>query len=115
MAIGLISVSLMLVLSLIPAGIHSAQRAEDIQSAAAWSRRLLESAPVPETFPISTDMARTEHQMTIGRTRFKAVRTLFTRPGEHFLYHIEVETSWDPEARPLKLSLTRYNPAGPKP
>ena len=39
-AIGLIAVSLMMVLALIPAGIHSAQRAENVQSAAAWSRRL---------------------------------------------------------------------------
>ena len=46
-AIGLIAVSLMMVLALIPAGIHSAQRAENVQSAAAWSRQLIEDAPVP--------------------------------------------------------------------
>ena len=51
-AIGLIAVSLMLVLALIPAGIQSSQRAENVQSAAAWARELMEDAPVPEEFPI---------------------------------------------------------------
>lgn len=114
-AIGLISVSLMLVLALIPAGIHSAQRAEDIQSAAAWSRELLEKAPVPETFPIPADMAVTTHSTKLGKTYFEAVRRLTTIPDQAFVYRIEVVTTWDPEAQPLSISMTRYNPAGPEP
>ena len=114
-AIGLVAVSLMLVLSLIPAGIHSAQRSEDIQAAAAWSRQLLEDAPVPETFPIPADIAQTQHTLKIGRTNYTATRRLFTQPGEHFLYHVEVVMTWDPEARPLTMTLTKYNPAGPEP
>lgn len=114
-AIGLIAVSLMLVLSLIPAGIHSAQRAEDIQTAAAWSRGLLESAPVPEKFPIPNDIAQETFSKKLGVTEFTAKRRLYLKPGEHFLYHIEVETVWKEGLRPLKLSLTRYNPAGPEP
>ena len=114
-ALGLVSVSLMLVLSLIPAGIHSAQRAEDIQSAAAWSRELLETAPLPETFPIPSDQAESQHEAKLGHTHFKATRRLSTVPGRAFVYRIEVETTWDPEAQPIKLSFTRYNPAGPEP
>lgn len=114
-AIGLVAISLMLVLSLIPAGIHSAQRSEDIQTAAAWTRELLEGAPVPETFPIETAIASETFTKKLGQTNFTAVRKLFTKPGEKYLYHIEVETSWDDGIKPLKLGLTRYDPAGPLP
>jgi len=114
-AIGLISVSLMLVLALIPAGIHSAQRAENVQAAAAWSRELLENAPVPEEFPIPDEMAESQHSVKIGNTEFEATRTVSTIPGENFLYRIEVETTWREGVEPLKLSLTRFNPAGPEP
>lgn len=115
MAIGLISVSLMLVLALIPAGIHSAQRAENVQSAAAWSRQLLESAPVPEEFPIPTAIAKEDFTTTIGRTEYKAERRLSTIPGKNFIYRIEVETKWEEGVRPIKLSMDKYNPAGPGP
>lgn len=114
-AVALIAVSLMLVLALIPAGIHSAQRAENVQAAAAWSRQLLENAPVPEEFPIPPEIAKTEHQAKIGSTNFTAVRTLSTIPGESYLYKIEVETNWDDAVEPVRLSLTKYDPAGPEP
>jgi Tfp pilus assembly protein PilV len=114
-AIGLIAVSLMLVLSLIPAGIHSAQRAEDVQGAVAWSRQLMESAPVPEEFPIPADLARKTFQITLGKTNFEAVRTLSTIPGKSYLYRIDVETTWNDGVRPIRLSLTKFNPAGPEP
>ena len=114
-AIALIAVSLMLVLALIPAGIHSAQRAENVQAAAAWSRQLLENAPVPDEFPIPSEIARTEHQTKIGSTDFSAVRTLNTIPGESYLYKVAVETTWGEAVEPVRLSLTKYNPAGPEP
>lgn len=114
-AIGLISVSLMLVLSLIPAGIHSAQRAEDIQAAAAWSRALLENAPIPETFPIPPAQAQSDFAEKIGHTKFRARRRLSTESGRPYLFRIEVETTWDGAQRPLKLSMLKYNPAGPLP
>ncbi len=114
-AIGLIAVSLMMVLALIPAGIHSAQRAENVQSAAAWSRQLIEDAPVPEEFPIAPDIAEEQFEMKIGRTNYRAVRRLSTMPGEHFVYRIDVETTWDEAQQPVKLSLVKYNPAGPEP
>jgi prepilin-type N-terminal cleavage/methylation domain-containing protein len=114
-AIGLIAVSLMLVLALIPAGIQSAQRAENVQSAAAWSRQLIEDAPVPEEFPIPDSIAKENFQETIGRTKYRAERRLSTVPGEFFMYRIEVEIEWDEGVRPLTLSLVKYNPAGPAP
>ncbi len=113
-AIGLIAASLMLVLALIPAGVHSAQRAEDIQGALAWSRQLIESAPVPEEFPIAAELALSTHHIKLGHTEFEATRTLSVVPGESFLYRIEVETTWNDAVKPLKLSLTRFDPAGPE-
>lgn len=114
-ALGLIAVSLMLVLAMIPAGIHSSQRAEDVQSATAWSRQLLEDAPAPTAFPIPADLATQEFTTQIGRTHFRAIRRIATIPGESFTYRVEVETHWDEEAQPVKLSLLKYNAEGPEP
>lgn len=112
-ALGLIAVSLMLILGLIPAGIRSSQRAADIQAAAAWSRLLIEQTPPPTEFPITAELAQSNHQQQIGSTIFQAKRQV-TVQGP-YLYRIEVETTWDAADRPLGLSLTRYNPAGPEP
>ena len=114
-AIGLIAVSLMLVLALIPAGIHSAQRAENIQAAAAWSRKLIETAPLPEVFPIPAGMEDEKFEEKIGNTYFSADRRLSLLEGQPYLYRIEVETTWREAVQPVKLSVTRYNPAGPEP
>lgn len=110
-ALGLIAISLMLILGLVPAGVHSAQRASDVQSATAWSRQLLESTPPPSEFPIPASEATSSHEMKIGKTWFRATRRL-TSPGP-YLYRIEVETTWDDGSRPLQLSLTRFSPGGP--
>ena len=114
-AIALMAVSLMLVLSLIPAGIRSAQRAENIQAATAWSRQLLEEAPTPEEFPILEEIRKTEHELKIGHTNFSAVRRLSLVEDKFFLYRIEVVANWSEASRPLTLSATRFNPAGPVP
>lgn len=111
-ALGLIAVSLMLILGMIPAGIQSSQRAADIQAAAAWSRQLLEETPPPSDLPIPGAEALTQHERTIGPTEFRATRRL-TLTGP-YLYRIEVETTWRDGVRPLHLSLTRFNPAGPE-
>lgn len=111
-ALGLLSVSLMMILGLIPAGIQSSQRASDIQAAAAWSRQLIEQARIPESFPIPRSLAETAHSQQIGPTVFTATRKV-TVAGP-FLYRVEVETSWPAGVRPVKLSLTRFNPAGPQ-
>lgn len=112
-ALGLISVSLMLVLGLIPAGVQSSQRAADVQTAAAWSRQLIEEAPVPEHFPIPRSKAVTDHVQQIGPTIFTAQRRL--QVVGPYLYRIEVETSWEAGKQPVKLALTRFNPGGPEP
>ena len=114
-AISLIAVSLMLVLALIPAGIQSAQRSENIQSATAWSRQLIETAPVPSEFPIPNEIAVTEHETKIGNTRFEGKRTLSLLPGKTYLYRIEVEINWSEATRPLTISVSKFNPAGPQP
>lgn len=108
MAIGLIAVSLMLILSMIPAGIQSSQRAADIQMAAAWARQLIEETPQPTN---NTPPAEEEFSKKIGPTHFKSTRKI--KITGDYLYQIEVETSWDAGVEPLRLSLTRYNPAGP--
>lgn len=111
-ALGLLAVSLMLVLGLVPAGVHSAQRAADVQSATAWSRQLLESTPPPTEFPIPSTLASSSHELTIGKTHFQAVRRV-SSPGP-YLVRIEVETSWNDGPEPLRLSLTRFSPGGPE-
>lgn len=110
-ALGLIAVSLMLILGLVPAGVTSAQRAADVQSAAAWSRQLLESTPTPTEFPIPASLALSNHEEKIGNTHFEATRRVST-PGA-YLVRIEVQTTWADATQPLTLTLTRFSPGGP--
>lgn len=110
-ALGLISVCLMMVLGMIPAGIQSSQRAADVEAAATWSRQLLEETPAPGDFPIPPSLAESTFTRQIGATVFTATRKV--RVDGPYLYRIEVETSWGKLERPLKISLTRFNPAGP--
>lgn len=107
-ALGLIAVSVMLVLGLIPAGISTSQRAADVQMAAAWSRRVLEEAPQPNSAIAPPDLVLTQR---VGNTEFTTTRKI-SIPGD-YLYRIDVETQWEAGVEPIRLSLTRFNPAGP--
>ncbi len=110
-ALGLVAVSLMLILGLIPAGITASQRASDIQSAAAWSRQLLEETSAPSTLPIPAAEAESTHELQIGPTVFTATRRLkVTGP---YLFRTEVETRWRAGIEPITMSVTRFNPDGP--
>lgn len=111
-ALGLIAVCLMMVLGMIPAGVKSSQRASDVQAAAAWSRQLIEETPSPGEFPIPAALAHSTHTQQVGATVFSAVRRVAVEGP--YLYRIEVTTTWDKLERPLQLSLTRFNPAGPE-
>lgn len=111
-ALGLIAVSLMMILGLIPAGVQSSQRASDVQAAAAWSRQLLEETPAPTEFPIIAELASKAFEAQIGPTKFFATRTV--QVAGPYLYRIEVTTTYHERAQPVRLSLTRFNPAGPE-
>lgn len=112
-ALGLIAVSLMLILGLVPAGVTSAQRAADVQAATAWSRQLLESTPTPTEFPLPAELALSEHEQKIGSTHFRATRRVTT--PEPYLVRIEVETTWPDAVKPLTLNLSKFSPGGPEP
>lgn len=112
-ALGLITASLMLVLGLIPVGIHAAEKARTLQYATFWSQRLLEECPAPESLPIPTHLARANFSQTDGPTAYQAVRTV--QASGPFLYLITVETTWPGSTKPLHVELLRYNPDGPKP
>lgn len=111
-ALGLIAVSLMMVLSMIPAGIRSSQRAADVQAAAAWARQLIEETPPPSEFPIPSELALSSHQQKIGSTNFQAERKVTVKGP--YLYRIEVTATWHSADVPVTMSLTRFNPAGPE-
>lgn len=98
----------MLVLGLIPAGISTSQRAAEVQMAAAWTRKLLEEAPQPTSPTAAPDLVLTQR---VGDTEFTAVRKIAI-VGD-YLYRIDVETTWEAGVEPIRLSLTRFNPAGP--
>lgn len=111
-ALGLIAVSLMMMLSMIPAGIRASQRAADVQDAAAWARQLIEETPPPSEFPIKPALASSNHAQKIGATDFTAQRKVTVKGP--YLYHIEVTVTWRAADVPVTISLTRYNPAGPE-
>jgi hypothetical protein len=74
---------------------------------------LIEETQPPKGFPITAELALSNHRQQIGSTIFLAKRRVTVQ--KPYLYRIEVETTWDAADRPLVLSLTRYNPAGPEP
>lgn len=110
-ALGLIAVSLMLILGLIPAGIQSSQRASDVQVAAGLARKLLEETTPPEDSPIPADQANQTGELLVGVTEYRWRRSV--RISGDYLYRTEVEITWRDGVQPVKMSLTRYNPAGP--
>ena len=101
----------MLILGLIPAGIQSSQRASDVQAAAGLARKLLEETRPPEDSPIPVAQAHQEGDIQVGPTEFHWVRTV--QVAGDYLYRTEVVIRWRDAVQPVKLSLTRYNPAGP--
>ena len=111
-ALGLIAVSLMMVLSMIPAGVRASQRAADVQDAAAWARQLIEETPSPNEFPIPADLAMSNHAQKIGATDFTAQRKVTVKGA--YLYRVEVTVTWRAADVPVTIALTRYNPAGPE-
>lgn len=106
-ALGLSAMALMLVLSLIPAGIRASRQAQAIRLAHSWSMQLIEETPMPERLPLPKKLAQASFAQKLQGIDFKATRTVnIIGP---FLYKIEVHTSWPSASRPLTIALTRFN------
>ena len=111
-AMALVTVCVMLILSLIPAGIRGSKLSENHQVAMAWSRKLLGGAPTPKSYPVNPELALSHHQTEIGALKLSATRTV--KQAGPYLHQVEVVTEWATGKTPLILSLTRFSPAGPK-
>lgn len=106
-ALGLITMALMLVLSLIPAGIRASRQAQATRLALSWSMQLIEETRMPERLPLPKKLAQSSFEQKLQGIDFKATRTVnIIGP---FLYKIEVRTSWPGANRPLTIALTRFN------
>ncbi len=110
-ALGLVTVSLFLVLALIPTGLAASRQASQLQSALAWSRHLVETAPLPK--PSSIQPVVSQHQETLGQVDFQAQRTVTALSPT--LASITVQTTWPGNNRPLVLTLERYHESWPSP
>lgn len=106
----LIVACLMLILSLIPAGIKGSKLSEDSQIAMAWSRQLLAEAPTPQSYPIHADLALSHHKTKVLELELTATRTI--EPAGPYLHRVEVTTEWPNGKTPMKLGSTRFSPVG---
>ena len=106
-AVGLFATGLMLVLSLLPAGVLSLQQAENLQTATQFAQGLIEEAPEPTSFPVTeTDLRYSANGMD-----FVATRVIREVPppggGDANLYETTVKVDWNGCRVPVELSLRR--------
>ncbi len=103
-AVVILASALMLVLGLMPGGVVSLQKAENLQAAGAFAQELLESTPVPESFPVAAE----NFQRKLNGTDFEAVRSITRESPTTYL--IEVSVTWSTAERPLNTKLLRFDP-----
>lgn len=103
-AVVILASALMLVLGLMPGGVLSLQKAENLQAATAFGEELLETAPAPESFPVTPET----FQRKANGTDFEATRSV--RRESETTYLIEVSVNWSTAERPLLLELLRFDP-----
>lgn len=106
-AVGLFSTGLMLVLSLLPAGVLSLQQAENLQTATQFAQRLIEEAAEPATFPkTDADLRYSANGMDFKATR--VIREVTPAGGGTPLcYEIMVKVDWNGCRVPVELTLRR--------
>jgi prepilin-type N-terminal cleavage/methylation domain-containing protein len=105
-ALGIIAVSLIMIISIIPTGVLSLKKAEDIQSASAYGMSLIEetrkSRPAYTAYPV-TDLTA---EKVFNNTRFLFQRDIYAIDSQnpHNFYDIVVTITWSRQPQPLRLS-----------
>ncbi len=102
-AVVLLAAALMLILALMPAGLLSLKKAENLQTAQGYASELLETAPVPTTLPSQPE----NFERTLNGNRFEASRWA-EKTGPH-TYEWTVEVHWPRAQRPVTLKLRRFS------
>ena len=106
-AVGLFASGLMLVLSLLPAGVLSLAQAENLQTATTYAKRLLEETPEPTTFPTTqTDLRYSANGMDFEASR--VVREVTpVGGGDPQCYDSIVKVEWNGCRVPVELTLRK--------
>jgi len=106
-AVGLFCTGLMLVLSLLPAGVLSLQQAENLETATQFAQRLIEEANEPTTFPkTDTNLRYSANGMDFTATRiFREVTPV--GGGTPMCFEILVKVDWNGCRVPVELTLRR--------
>ena len=105
-AAGFLAVAVIMVLSLMPAGILSLHRAQTLETATALAQGLLEEAPVPDG-PLPPPQ--------ISRVQMNGVAFVCTRSFRRVdpeLTDVVAKVTWEGSAQPVELWLRHYRPSG---
>ena len=106
-AVGLFATGLMLVLSLLPAGVLSLQQAENLQTATTFGQRLLEEVAEPTAFPVTeTNLRYSANGMDFVATRVSR-EVPPTGGGDANTWETTVKVDWNGCRVPVELTLRR--------
>lgn len=109
LAAALLAASLLVIVSLIPSGVLSLKKAENIQAATAYALEVLEwdRANFSSTAP-------PDSQVTLNGTVFHVHNDVYAVPTYSGLYDLAVTVSWDRQPQPVILA-TRVTQPAPSP
>lgn len=104
-AAALIGACLLTIISVIPSGVLSLKKAEDLEAATAYGMEVLEMRRA------RLDPGEMTHEITMNATRFDVVSRVDEQPhpGGH-LYDFVVTVSWNRQPCPVRLATRLFRP-----
>lgn len=104
-AAALIGACLLTIVSIIPSGVLSLKKAEDLQAATSYGLEVLELRRS------RLDAGELKHEITLNATRFEVVSRVDQRShtGGH-LYDFVVTVSWNRQPCPVRLATRLFRP-----
>jgi uncharacterized protein (TIGR02598 family) len=109
-AVAILASSILIIISIIPTGVLSLKKSEDIQSASAYGMELIEevrnSRPDYQNYPV-TDL---DVEKSLNNTNFRFQRDIYAIDLQtpHRLFDIIVTVNWPRQPQPLRLSTRVY-------
>lgn len=107
MAAALLAACVLTVITLIPSGVVSLKKAEDIQAATAYGLEVLETRRAM----LDPAAAATTYEITLNQTTFQVTSRgrAISHPGGR-LVNVVVEVTWNRQPQPVLLSTRVFRP-----
>lgn len=107
----LVAVSIVIIVGLIPTGIHAQKKSENIHLATLYANEVIEDAQRSDFALRDTDM-HVEHRFTANDTEFRVTRDIYGIAGDTptHLFDVVVRVTWNPQPVPVDLRTRIYRP-----